>query len=98
MNTLALDSETAPLTDVREPAPAELPVAEPPHRPASLSPPRPAWIEIDLCQLKRNFQYINHDKRPGVEILSIVKDQAYGHGALRVGTASAGTRPCRSLN
>ena len=47
-------------------------------------PHRPAWIEIDLGQLKRNFEIINLDKPRGVQWLSVVKDDAYGHGALRV--------------
>ncbi len=49
-----------------------------------LSPalPRPAWVEIDLLQLKRNFESINRDKPPQLKILSVIKDEAYGHGAL----------------
>ena len=35
-------------------------------------PPRPAWIEIDLGQLRRNFQLINQDKPPAVRLLSVV--------------------------
>lgn len=44
-------------------------------------PLRPAWIEIDLGQLRRNFQIINRDKPHGLKVLSVVKDEAYGHGA-----------------
>src|SRR5438477_4055473 len=47
-------------------------------------PPRPAWIEIDLGQLRRNFQIIDRDKPAGVHLLSVIKDEAYGHGALQV--------------
>jgi alanine racemase len=47
-------------------------------------PHRPAWIEIDLGKLKQNFDIINADKPRGVQVLSVVKDDAYGHGALRV--------------
>ena len=47
-------------------------------------PMRPAWIEIDLGKLKRNFDLINADKPKGVQVLSVVKDDAYGHGAARV--------------
>jgi alanine racemase len=46
-------------------------------------PPRPAWIEIDLAQLHRNFQLINQDKPRAVQLLAVVKDEAYGHGALQ---------------
>jgi alanine racemase len=48
------------------------------------SPPRPAWIEVDLSQLRRNFELINRDKPASVQTLCVVKDNAYGHGALRV--------------
>jgi alanine racemase len=47
-------------------------------------PPRPAWIEIDLQQLKRNFQLIAEDKPASLQVLAVVKDEAYGHGALPV--------------
>ena len=42
---------------------------------------RPAWIEIDLKQLARNFELIDQDKAESLRLLAIVKDQAYGHGA-----------------
>jgi alanine racemase len=48
------------------------------------APPRAAWIEIDLKQLKRNFQLICQDKPAGLQVLSVVKDEGYGHGALPV--------------
>jgi alanine racemase len=84
MNTLELDSETAVLAKVSEQGRSELPITEPADRLASVLPPRPAWIEIDLCQLKRNFQQINRDKSAELKILCVLKDEAYGHGALRV--------------
>jgi alanine racemase len=83
MNTLELDSETAAPVELREPTSSE-PCAEPAYRLDSVLPPRPAWTEIDLSQLKRNFQHINSDKPAHLEILCVVKDEAYGHGALRV--------------
>jgi len=45
---------------------------------------RPAWVEIDLEQLRRNFEIINQDKPKNLGIISVVKDQAYGHGAVQV--------------
>jgi alanine racemase len=51
---------------------------------ASSRPRRPAWIEIALDQLRRNFQIINRDKPAQVQFLSVVKDDAYGHGAQQV--------------
>ena len=52
-----------------------------PHCKMSL---RPAWVEIDLAQLRENFRIIMNDKPDHLEILSVVKDQAYGHGAVQV--------------
>ena len=45
---------------------------------------RPAWVELDLLQLKCNFDIINQDRAANVQILSVVKDEAYGHGAAKV--------------
>ncbi len=53
--------------------------------------PRSAWIEIDLAQLRRNFELINQHKRPGLRLLSVIKDQAYGHGAIEVAKVAAAT-------
>jgi alanine racemase len=52
------------------------------------SPGRPAWLEIDLRKLRRNFELINRDKPAGVQVLSVVKDEGYGHGALPVARAA----------
>jgi alanine racemase len=49
-----------------------------------LRPHRPAWIEVNLARLRRNYQIINQDKPKSVRVLSVVKDEAYGHGALQV--------------
>ena len=50
----------------------------------NIRPHRPAWIEIDLARLRHNYQVIHQDKPKGLQILSVVKDEAYGHGALHV--------------
>jgi len=63
-------------------------VSEPATRVGSLLPPRPAWVEIDLNRLRRNFQLINHDKPSQLGVLSVLKDEAYGHGALPTATAA----------
>jgi alanine racemase len=39
---------------------------------------------VDLARLRRNFEVINADKPRHVEVLSVVKDDAYGHGAAPV--------------
>src|ERR1043166_4957452 len=61
---------------VAEPALGEQPLAAPPTR--------PAWIEIDLQHLRRNFELLNRDKPDRLQVLSVLKDEAYGHGALPV--------------
>jgi alanine racemase len=47
-------------------------------------PLRPAWVEIDLARLRRNLQLIRQELPPAVKLLAVVKDEAYGHGALDV--------------
>ncbi len=51
-------------------------------------PGRSAWVEIDVARLRRNFALINQDKPPVVGLLSVVKDAAYGHGAVVVAQAA----------
>src|ERR1043166_9106892 len=51
-------------------------------------PPRPAWVEIDLNRLRCNFELIHRDKPADLRILSVVKDEGYGHGALAVARAA----------
>ena len=47
-------------------------------------PLRPAWTEIDLGKLRRNLQLIRRDLPAAVNLLAVVKDEAYGHGAIDV--------------
>ncbi|HOB32902.1 MAG TPA: alanine racemase, partial [Verrucomicrobiota bacterium] len=47
-------------------------------------PLRPAWVEIDLARLRRNLQLIRADLPSSVRLLAVVKDEAYGHGAVDV--------------
>ena len=51
---------------------------------SAIFPLRPAWAEIDLGRLRRNLQLIRRDLPPNVSLLAVVKDEAYGHGALDV--------------
>ena len=83
-----LDSTTSASEEVSSTALANLADAQPAESASSDLPPRPAWIEIDLKQLHRNFQTINQDKPKNVQLLSVVKDEAYGHGALQVAGAA----------
>ncbi|HXF09566.1 MAG TPA: alanine racemase, partial [Desulfuromonadaceae bacterium] len=47
-------------------------------------PLRPAWTEIDLGKLRRNLRLIRGDLPKNVRLMAVVKDEAYGHGALDV--------------
>ena len=47
-------------------------------------PQRPAWTEIDLGKLRNNLRLIRRDLSKHVKLLAVVKDEAYGHGALDV--------------
>ena len=42
----------------------------------------PAWVEVDVGQFRRNWESINRYLPRGVGIGYVVKDDAYGHGAL----------------
>jgi len=54
---------------------------------------RPTWAEIDLDSLIHNFNVVKGLLGEGVGVLSVVKADAYGHGAVEVGKAleEAGT-------
>ena len=43
---------------------------------------RPTWAEIDLDALASNFQQIRNKVGPGVNVMGVVKANAYGHGAV----------------
>ena len=45
-------------------------------------PRRPAWIEIDVALWRHNFRLIQKALPTGLQLLSVVKDGAYGHGLL----------------
>lgn len=45
-------------------------------------PMRPAWVEIDLDRLAENFRIIRRDLPSPVRLLHVVKDEAYGQGAV----------------
>ncbi len=49
---------------------------------SSSFPLRPAWVEIDLARLRNNLRLIRRDLPPAVRLLAVIKDEAYGHGAL----------------
>lgn len=47
--------------------------------------PKPStWAEVDLSAVQNNFRQLKKIAGPSVGILSVVKAQAYGHGAVEV--------------
>lgn len=89
----------SPATKRAAPGAARRRTTRPAARVLSGFPPRPAWIEIDLEQLRRNFQLINQDKPAGLAVLSVVKAEAYGHGAVPVAkSALAAGATCLGLS
>ena len=49
-----------------------------------------AWFEIDLDNLAFNLKTVRNRVGPGVEVMPVVKNDAYGHGLLPVVAALAG--------
>jgi alanine racemase len=43
---------------------------------------RPTWAEIDLDALAANFRLVRERVGPKVEVMAVIKADAYGHGAL----------------
>src|SRR5579862_4527924 len=53
-----------------------------------------SWVEISLKQIARNFRSVCEVVGPGVEVMPVVKADAYRHGAVEVSRAltAAGAR------
>ena len=51
---------------------------------SAIFPLRPAWVEIDLARLRNNLRLIRRDLPRHAQLMAVVKDVAYGHGALDV--------------
>ncbi len=47
-------------------------------------PGRPTWVEIDLGAIANNTRRILARIGPGVELMAVLKADAYGHGAVKV--------------
>jgi alanine racemase len=47
-------------------------------------PIRPTWLEVDLEAVAYNVRQIKQFVGPAVEVLAVLKADAYGHGALKV--------------
>jgi alanine racemase len=79
MNTTELLEAPSAVTRTTEsPEPLREPVLDP--LPQAL--PRSAWVEIDLRRFRRNFEVIKRNKPERVRLVSVIKDEAYGHGAV----------------
>lgn len=58
------------------------------NKPPGQSPPlRPAWVEVDLGAIEHNTRRLVEIAGPGVELMAMVKANAYGHGAVEVSRA-----------
>lgn len=55
---------------------------------------RPTVAEIDLTKLARNLRKVRAAVKPGVKILTLVKANAYGHGAVEVSRYVEKNRLC----
>lgn len=45
---------------------------------------RPVWVEIDLNNIKHNYNEARRLVGPNVQIMAVIKADAYGHGAVEV--------------
>jgi len=45
---------------------------------------RPVWAEINLSNIRYNIRNIKAHLKEGVEVIAVVKADAYGHGSKRV--------------
>lgn len=88
MNAVEVDLHNPAVEEIAAVIADNLPTSKAACRSSTDLPRRPAWIEIDLDQLKRNLQLINQDKPASLQILAVIKDEAYGHGALRIAQAA----------
>src|SRR6185369_9912626 len=52
------------------------------QRSNTLGDRRPTWAEIDLNALAANFQLVKNRVGPDVNVMAVVKANAYGHGAV----------------
>jgi len=43
-----------------------------------------SWVEVSLQQIAENYQAVRAAVGPGVEVMGVVKTEAYGHGAREV--------------
>lgn len=51
---------------------------------------RPIWAEISASALRHNLQALRHAAGPAIELLAVIKADAYGHGAAECAPVLAG--------
>lgn len=49
-----------------------------------IPPTHRAWVEVDLGAIRHNVQAIRRLLRPSIQLMSVVKADGYGHGAVAV--------------
>ena len=54
------------------------------HPVRTTRPSRPTWVEVDLEAVAYNVRQVKETVGPEVEVLAVLKADAYGHGALTV--------------
>ncbi|MCG9885534.1 MAG: alanine racemase [Cyanobacteria bacterium] len=71
------------------------PSAAPSLVPGAIAPPQPiallrqrAWVELDLDALRHNVRQLKDWTGPGVDLMAVVKADAYGHGAIAIAQAA----------
>ena len=52
--------------------------------PKTQVPQAPVWIEVDLKAIQHNFQQVRRHLPSKIQLLTVVKANAYGHGLLPV--------------
>ena len=60
-----------------------------------LKPLPTTWLEIDLGQLKKNYQKILKRVGPNVGVISVIKANAYGHGLIPIAKALEVLKTCK---
>ncbi|HLW52053.1 MAG TPA: alanine racemase [Candidatus Angelobacter sp.] len=67
------------------PATSASPTAQSPV--ARATEARPCWVEVSLTALRHNFRTLHSFVRPEAIVCSVIKSDAYGHGAIRCALA-----------
>ena len=56
---------------------------------------RPTWAEIDLSAYQQNLQKVRTLVGPDVQVMALLKANAYGHGALPLGLYAQENKLCQ---